>query len=395
MALSNQFLSELASAFGIATEFWDWKGRLTEVTDETVIAILAGMDVDAADPDKARAALEAHLQRPWTRLLQPCVVMEQGTPRRVHVHLPDGQWVRLAVRLEEGGWQDVPQVEDEEPARWIDGVLVGQAVVPAARRPAARLPPAAGDHGSRPGRIDAGGEPGVPRLPRIDGGQAGLGLRRPAVQRRVRRLLGDRRPARPRRPRHLVLHPAVRQLRAGQPAARRRAGAAAGTVPVPAELAALREPALHPAGTGAGVRRPRRPCPRPDRAAEGQAEEGALRRAADQARPGLDGEDRGAAGHLRPRPAPGTADGVQRLPAQGGTRPHPVRHLVGAGEPLRLQLAGMAGGAAAPVLADGVAVRGAARRRRSSSTPGCSGSPTTSCAQPSPPPRTPACGSAS
>ena len=127
MALSNQFLSELASAFGIATEFWDWKGRLTEVTDETVIAILAGMDVDAADPDKARLALEAHLQRPWTRLLQPCVVMEQGTPRRVHVHLPDGQWVRLAVRLEEGGWQDVPQVEDEEPARWIDGVLTGQA----------------------------------------------------------------------------------------------------------------------------------------------------------------------------------------------------------------------------------------------------------------------------
>ncbi|MCC6495701.1 MAG: 4-alpha-glucanotransferase [Propionibacteriaceae bacterium] len=127
MALSNQFLSELAAAFGIATEFWDWKGRLTEVTDETVIAILAGMDVDASEPDLAREALEAHRLRPWTRLLQPFIVLEQGTPRRVQVHLPEGEWVRLAVRLEEGGWRDVAQVTDDEPPRWVDGVLVGQA----------------------------------------------------------------------------------------------------------------------------------------------------------------------------------------------------------------------------------------------------------------------------
>ena len=127
MALSNPFLAELAAAFGIATEFWDWKGRLTEVTDETVIAILAGMDVDASDPDRARAALEDLRQRPWTRLLPPCVVMEQGTVRQVQVHLPHVSWVRLAVRLEEGGWRDVPQVTDDEPPRWVDGVLTGQA----------------------------------------------------------------------------------------------------------------------------------------------------------------------------------------------------------------------------------------------------------------------------
>lgn len=127
MALSNQFLSELAAAFGIATEFWDWKGRLTEVTDETVIAILAGMDVDASEPDLAREALEAHRLRPWTRLLQPFIVLEQGTSRRVQVHLPEGEWVRLAVRLEEGGWRDVAQVTDDEPPRWVDGVLIGQA----------------------------------------------------------------------------------------------------------------------------------------------------------------------------------------------------------------------------------------------------------------------------
>ena len=35
MALSSSVLAELAAALGIATEFWDWKGRLTEITDET------------------------------------------------------------------------------------------------------------------------------------------------------------------------------------------------------------------------------------------------------------------------------------------------------------------------------------------------------------------------
>ncbi|MFT4109786.1 4-alpha-glucanotransferase [Propionicimonas sp.] len=127
MALSNPFLAELATAFGIATEFWDWKGRLTEVTDETVIAILAAMDVDASDPGRASAALEALRLRPWTRLLPPCVVMEQGTAKSVQVHLPDGAWVRLAVRLEEGGFRDAAQVADDEPPRWVDGVLTGQA----------------------------------------------------------------------------------------------------------------------------------------------------------------------------------------------------------------------------------------------------------------------------
>ncbi|MGB2766594.1 MAG: 4-alpha-glucanotransferase, partial [Propionicimonas sp.] len=111
MPLSNPFLYELASAFGIATEFWDWKGRRTEIEDDTVVAILAGMDVDASDPDKAAAALQAWRDRPWTRVLPPCTVLEQGRGKRVLVHVPDGAWVRVAVRLEEGGYLDIAQVD--------------------------------------------------------------------------------------------------------------------------------------------------------------------------------------------------------------------------------------------------------------------------------------------
>ena len=47
MALSNPHLTELAAEFGIATEFWDWKGRHTDISDETVIAVLAAMEIDA------------------------------------------------------------------------------------------------------------------------------------------------------------------------------------------------------------------------------------------------------------------------------------------------------------------------------------------------------------
>ncbi|HRA76714.1 MAG TPA: 4-alpha-glucanotransferase [Propionicimonas sp.] len=127
MPLSDPHLYELAAAFGIATEFWDWKGRRTEVDDDTVVAILAGMDVDASDPGRAAAALEAWRNRPWGRVLPPCVVMEQGFGYRVLVHVQHGAWVRLAVRLEEGGYQDVPQVEHLVTPRWIDGQLIGEA----------------------------------------------------------------------------------------------------------------------------------------------------------------------------------------------------------------------------------------------------------------------------
>lgn len=127
MALSNPHLAELAEAFGIATEFWDWKGRLTEITDETVIAVLAGMDVDAHDPEAAAAALAVVHDRLWMRVLPPCVVTEQGASHRVLVHVPHGDWVRLSVRLEDGTHRDVPQAEHWAEPRSINDQLIGEA----------------------------------------------------------------------------------------------------------------------------------------------------------------------------------------------------------------------------------------------------------------------------
>ncbi|MBN9107058.1 MAG: 4-alpha-glucanotransferase [Propionibacteriaceae bacterium] len=127
MALSSPALRQLAEAFGIATEFWDWKGRLTEITDSTVIAILAGMDVDASDPEHAQQALDALWLRPWTRTLPPFTITEQGVERRVLVHVPHGTGVRVEVLLEDGGTVDVAQVEHVVEPRAVDGQLTGEA----------------------------------------------------------------------------------------------------------------------------------------------------------------------------------------------------------------------------------------------------------------------------
>ena len=107
MPLTNPVLARLADAFGISTEFWDWKGRLTQVDDATVVGILAGMGVDAATEASSSAALADHGLRPWRRALPPCTVMRQGTPAVIGVHVPGGTPAAVWIRLEEGGRREV------------------------------------------------------------------------------------------------------------------------------------------------------------------------------------------------------------------------------------------------------------------------------------------------
>ncbi|MFT3861747.1 4-alpha-glucanotransferase [Micropruina sp.] len=127
MALSNPHLAELAAEFGIATEFWDWKGRLTEISDETVIAVLAAMEIDAGTEQSAAEAVRELRLRPWRRALPACTVMQHGAPQSVRVHVPDGAWVNVWVRLEDGGGRDLRQLTNDEPPREIDGRLIGEA----------------------------------------------------------------------------------------------------------------------------------------------------------------------------------------------------------------------------------------------------------------------------
>lgn len=126
MPLTNLHLAELADAYGIATQFWDWKGRSIDVTDATVIGILRGMEVDASTPEAAEAALAELRLRPWRRALPPFVMTEQGTGVHVTIHIDAGHEATLTIRLEDGGTRQAFPVHNWTPDRWVDGRLLGE-----------------------------------------------------------------------------------------------------------------------------------------------------------------------------------------------------------------------------------------------------------------------------
>lgn len=125
--LTDATLAALADRFGIATEFWDWKGNLQHVSDDTVRGVLRGMGVDASTPETAQAALEELDLRPWRRSLPACVVTEQGRDAYVTVHGDAGAAASLVVRLEEGGTREASQVDNWTPDREVDGRMLGEA----------------------------------------------------------------------------------------------------------------------------------------------------------------------------------------------------------------------------------------------------------------------------
>lgn len=127
MALDNAALAQLAEQYGIATEFWDWKGRRTQVSAASVVAVLAAMGVDASTPQAIEQASRAKQEQAWRAMLPPVVVARAGNTPYVNVHVHDGRPARLSVRLEGGGLRGTNQVDNWEPPRTIDGQLIGEA----------------------------------------------------------------------------------------------------------------------------------------------------------------------------------------------------------------------------------------------------------------------------
>ena len=63
-------LERLADRFGIAREFWDWKGRYVPIPADTIVRVLAAFDVEASTPEAADAAWERLEDERW-RLTLP------------------------------------------------------------------------------------------------------------------------------------------------------------------------------------------------------------------------------------------------------------------------------------------------------------------------------------
>ncbi len=365
-------LAELAERYGVSREYWDWRGQHVPVQVSTVQAVLGALDVDASTDESVRAALADLDEAPWRRLVPPVTVGRAGQFADVLAHHTHGDTVTVEVVTEAGAVRPVPQADHDAGPRPIGERTRGRDPVRGPRRRAGRLP-----HAPRPQRRpDRGGPPGPgagPARPAAPAGGAGLGADDPALLRPLAGVVGHRRLRRPGRPRVVGGRPRSR-VRARQPAARRRAGAAARGLAVPADLSPLPQPALRP-----GHRRPRAGVavgrrPRSRRGAGRRA----VRRGERPARPTV--VVRRQAGGPRPAPcrapvgrAGGPAAGV--LPTRGPGAAA-VRHLV---RPLRApRRPGVAGRAGRPGLACGRGRSPTSSPTGSTSSCGCSGSPTSS-----------------
>lgn len=120
-------LLHLAGLLGIATEFWDWKGRHTQVSEDTVIKVMAAMGVQAATPEQVEAAIAEHGLKPWRRSLPPVVVVPEGEQAHVEVHVVHGHPAQIRLRTETGEVRYLGQRQHLVPPREIDGVLIGEA----------------------------------------------------------------------------------------------------------------------------------------------------------------------------------------------------------------------------------------------------------------------------
>ncbi|MFX0537926.1 4-alpha-glucanotransferase [Ornithinimicrobium sp. Y1847] len=117
-------LTELAAAHGVATEFWDWQGRHTQVPVETVDAVLAALGVPAGSEEEIEQSLAAVEDKPWSRVLPPIVVAVEGKRPDVPVHVPDGTAFSATVELEDGSRTDLGALAVARQTKTIDGVEV-------------------------------------------------------------------------------------------------------------------------------------------------------------------------------------------------------------------------------------------------------------------------------
>ena len=126
-------VAALAHALGVATEYWDQVGQRQQVSEATVVTVLAAMGHDASTPERASAALEQVRLSPWRRVLPPVyVTREERTAvgeRDIWCHVPaglsPGEGVRVQVLLETDAAGTSPMdcvvAESARDMRIVDG----------------------------------------------------------------------------------------------------------------------------------------------------------------------------------------------------------------------------------------------------------------------------------
>ena len=180
-------LVDLAHAYGVMTEYVDFRGSQVQVSAETIEAVLAAMDVDVADPADALADKELD---GWRRMVPPCLVTVQGqdAPAGCTWSTATRPGSRSSSRTGRGGgW-----------TRSTAGSSRATSTAPGSARRRSRCPGdlplgyhtlhASSDDSKVTGTLIV--TPGLARAPGRRGRRPELGVRRPALQRPVRAARG-------------------------------------------------------------------------------------------------------------------------------------------------------------------------------------------------------------
>jgi 4-alpha-glucanotransferase len=125
--VNPELLRWLAEAYGVGTSYQGWDGQPHEVAADTLIRVLAALGVNAhTDQHIEHELAEAELA-PWRRMLPAAVVIQDGTPGQVTVHVRHGSPVRMWAVTEDGRELEAVQEDVWVEPREVDGVLTGRA----------------------------------------------------------------------------------------------------------------------------------------------------------------------------------------------------------------------------------------------------------------------------
>ncbi len=120
-------LAELCDRYGVSRDYWDWQGNHVPVQVSTAQALLGALDVDASTEASVQDALAAYDLAPWRRMVAPVTVGRAGHTVDVVAHVAHGQPLEVQVVTEDGAVVAARQVEHHVEPREVDGVLTGEA----------------------------------------------------------------------------------------------------------------------------------------------------------------------------------------------------------------------------------------------------------------------------
>ncbi|REE95693.1 4-alpha-glucanotransferase [Thermomonospora umbrina] len=103
--MADEELIRLARRHRVGTGYTDWRGRETPVKEDTIVAVLAALGVDASTPAAVRAELDRLDERDRTRLVPPVVVHRVSPTASGEIAIPalTGAATEITVELAEGG----------------------------------------------------------------------------------------------------------------------------------------------------------------------------------------------------------------------------------------------------------------------------------------------------